>query len=87
MKLQEQLDSFKTSFESGAPPFNVPQSAIEIMHRATEELRRSRQAEQALGVRARAPAFVLPIQDGQIINSADLLAYGPLVISFFRGHW
>jgi hypothetical protein len=29
----------------------------------------------------------LPNQDGQIIRSADLLALGPLVISFFRGHW
>jgi len=87
MKLQERLDAFKASFESGAPPFNVPQSAIEIMHRATEELHRSRQAERALGVGARAPAFALPNQDGQIISSADLLARGPLVINFFRGHW
>ena len=50
MKLQERLDAFKASLESGAPPFNVPQWAIEIMHRATEELHRSRQAERALGV-------------------------------------
>ncbi len=87
MKLQERLDAFKASFESGAPPFNVPQAAIEIMHRATEELRRSGQAERALGVGARAPAFALPNQDSQIIRSADLLARGPLVMSFFRGHW
>ena len=87
MKLQERLDAFKASFESGAPPFNVPQWVIEIMHRATEELRQSGQAEQALGVGARAPAFVLPNQDGQIISSEELLSHGPLVISFFRGHW
>ena len=87
IKLQEQLDAFKASFESGAPPFNVPRSVIEIMHRATEELRQSGQAERALGVGKRAPAFALPNQDGQIIRSADLLALGPLVISFFRGHW
>ena len=87
MTLQERLDAFKASFESGVPPFNVPQSAIEMMHRATEELRRSGQAERALGVGARVPAFALPNQDGQIISSADLFAGGPLVISFFRGHW
>ena len=86
MKLQQRLDAFKANFESGAPPFNVPRSAIEIMHRATEELRRSGQAERALGL-GRAPAFALPNQDGQIISSADLLAHGPLVINFFRGHW
>jgi hypothetical protein len=87
MKLQEQLDAFKASFESGAPPFNASRAAIDVMHRATEELRRSGQAERALGVGARAPAFALPNQDGQIIRSADLLASGPLVITFFRGHW
>src|SRR5262249_19323059 len=87
MKLQERLDALKASFESGGPPFNVPQSAIEITHRATEELRRSRQAERGRAVEARAPAFALPNQDGQIISSADLLARGPLAISFFRGHW
>jgi hypothetical protein len=87
MKLQERLDAFKASFESGAPPFNVPRAAIEIMHRATEELRGSGQAERALGVGAPAPAFALPNQDDQIVSSADLLAHGPLVITFFRGHW
>ena len=87
MKLQERLDAFKANFESGMPPFNVPQSAIEIMHRATEELHRSGQAERALAVGARAPAFASPNQDGQTVSSADLLARGPLVISFFRGHW
>jgi hypothetical protein len=87
MKLQAQLDAFKLSIESGAPPFNVPGAAIEATHRATDELRRSGQAERALGVGARAPAFALPNQDGQIIDSADLLASGPLVVTFFRGHW
>src|SRR5262245_11813214 len=71
MNPQERLDAFKASFESGGPPFHVPQSAIEIMHRATEELRQSGQTERALGVGARAPAFALPNQDGPIINSAD----------------
>ena len=87
MTLQAQLDALKASIESGAPPFHVPRAAIEAMHRATDELRRSGQAERALGVGACAPRFALPNQDGQIIDSADLLARGPLVISFFRGHW
>jgi len=37
MKLQERLDAFKASFESGAPPFNVPRSAIEIGHSCSIE--------------------------------------------------
>lgn len=44
-------------------------------------------AEQALGVGDRAPGFVLPDADGVEVASADLLARGPLVISFFRGGW
>jgi len=87
MKLQARLDALKASIESGAPPFNVPRGAIEAMHRATDVLRRSGQAEQALDVGAYAPPFALPNQDGQIIDSADLLARGPLVVTFFRGHW
>jgi hypothetical protein len=87
MKLQERLDAFKASFEAGAPPFNMPRAVIEIMHRATEELCRSGQAERALAVGASAPAFAVPNQDDQIVSSADLLAHGPVVITFFRGHW
>ena len=37
--LQERLDQFKKSFESGAPPYNAPREAIETMHRATAESR------------------------------------------------
>jgi len=87
MSLQQQLDAFKTTFESGGPPYNVSRERIEIMHRATEELRQSGLAERALKVGDLAPAFELDNQDGQLVRSVDLLAEGPLVITFFRGHW
>jgi peroxiredoxin len=57
------------------------------MHRATEELRRSGLAARALKVGDLAPTFELDNQDGQRVRSVDLLADGPLVITFFRGHW
>jgi len=44
-------------------------------------------AERALKNRDRAPAFILNNQDGNPISSAELLAKGPLVITFFRVHW
>jgi hypothetical protein len=50
MSLQRELDAFKAAFESGGPPYNVSRERIEIMHRATEELRRSGLAERALKV-------------------------------------
>ena len=87
MTLQQKLDEFKASFESGAPPYKAPKAAIETMHRATEELRQSGLAERGLKAGDRAPGFTLNNQDGNPIASADLLAKGPLAITFFRGHW
>jgi hypothetical protein len=45
--LQERLDDFKKSLESGAPPYNAPREAIETMHRAMEELKAAGIEEQA----------------------------------------
>jgi len=33
------------------------------------------------------PPFVLPDADGKVVVLADLLARGPVVVSFNRGHW
>ena len=33
------------------------------------------------------PAFLLPSAEGRLVASADLLAHGPLVVTFFRGGW
>ena len=86
-KLQDRLDQFKRTFESGAPPYNAPREVIEQMHRATAELKASGAEDTALKVGDRAPSFTLFNQDHVQIASADLLAQGPLVVSFFRGHW
>ena len=48
--LQERLDEFRKSFESGAPPYNAPHEAIEKMHRATAELKATGIEERALRV-------------------------------------
>lgn len=44
-------------------------------------------AKRALQRGDRAPDFLLPSAEGVLVASADLLAIGPLVISFFRGGW
>jgi hypothetical protein len=87
MTLQQKLDDYKAQFESGGPPRNAPKAVVEIFHKATAELRQSGLAEGALTTGDRAPAFTLNNQDGNSISSAALLAKGPLVIAFFRGHW
>jgi hypothetical protein len=85
--LQSRLSEFKKAFESGSPPYNAPHEAIETMHRATAELKASGLEAHALKVGDRAPSFTLFNQDHGQVSSADLLREGPLVVSFFRGHW
>lgn len=87
MSLQEKLDTFKADFEAGKPPYNVPYSVIEVMHRATAELIASGAAAKVLKAGDKAPVFTLNDPDGSPVSSTDLLAKGPLVVSFYRGVW
>jgi hypothetical protein len=87
LNLQDRLDKFKRTFESEAPPYNATREAIEMTHRATAELKASGIEAAALKVGDRAPSFTLFNQDHAQVASNDLLREGPLVISFFRGHW
>ena len=87
MSLQAKLDAFKADFEAGKPPYNAPRAVIDIMHRATAELIASGAAGRALKAGDRMPAFTLNDPDGQPVSSAELLAKGPLIVSFYRGVW
>ncbi len=49
--LQERLDEFKKSLESGAPLYNAPHEAIETMHRATAELKATGIEKRVLALR------------------------------------
>src|ERR1700739_3123678 len=67
MSLQAKLDAFKADFEAGKPPYNVPYSVIETMHRATAELIESgaaRRAKKAVDV---APSFSLQDSEGSAL--------------------
>ena len=57
MSLQAKLDAFNADFEAGKPPYNAPRSVIEVMHRATAELKASGAAERAKKAGDKAPAF------------------------------
>lgn len=87
MTLQSRLDAFKADFEAGKPPYQVPSSVIATMRRATAELIASGAAQRALKAGDRMPSFTLSDPEGHVISSDDLLARGPLVISFYRGVW
>lgn len=83
MSLQEKLDAFRADFLANRAPAGVP----EIMARATQALIDSGQADRALKAGDRAPAFNLPDPDGRPVVAGDLLAKGPLVVTFYRGVW
>src|SRR5262245_13324476 len=87
MALQDRLDAFKADFRSGRPPWNVTKERFEIMERATAELVASGQAQRAKKAGETAPEFSLKDPDGKLVSSRELLAKGPLVISFYRGVW
>ena len=57
------------------------------MQRATDELIESGQAQRAKKAGDAAPEFTLLDPDGKPVASRELLAKGPLVISFYRGVW
>ena len=59
MSLQAKLDAFKADFEAGKPPYSVPRSVIETMHRATDELIESGAAQLARKAGDVAPSFSL----------------------------
>ena len=87
MPLQAKLDAFKADFEAGKPPYSVPRSVIETMHRATAELIESGAAQRAKKAGDVTPDFSLRDPEGNVVNSSDLLKRVPLVLSFYRGVW
>jgi hypothetical protein len=82
MTLQEKLAAYKAEFLTRVPP-----ETVHTMKRATQELQTSGILEKVLTEGDRAPEFALPDQNGRLVSSRQLLAKGPLVVSFYRGTW
>jgi hypothetical protein len=82
MSLEDKLAATRTAAAARIPPDRQA-----IMHRATEDLRKSGILDRIVPVGAPMPAFDLANHDGRRVSSDDLLAGGPLVLSFFRGSW
>jgi peroxiredoxin len=87
MALQDRLDAFKADFVSGRWLRKPTQEVLDTMHRATGELIESGQAQRARKAGDTAPEFTLLDPEGKQVSSRELLAKGPLVISFYRGVW
>ena len=82
MPLKEELRALKARLESNRLP-----EVVATMHRAMDELRASGAVQRVLKVGERAPEFVLPNAEETPVDSKQLLARGPLVVTFYRGRW
>ncbi len=82
MSLTEQLDKMREGAKT-----RTPANIRATMAKAVDDLRASGIAERSLGEGEQIPAFALPNAHGETVRSADLLAHGPAVLSFYRGGW
>jgi hypothetical protein len=72
-------------FVNAARKFH-PDSAAKV-DRLVARLREHKAGETAPGPGDQMPPFMLPDDTGRIVSLAELLADGPAVITFHRGHW
>lgn len=81
--LQERLDQITARTRT-----LVQADRLAVSERATEELFSSGIETRSLAVGATAPEFALEdAATHSLVRSQDLLALGPVVLSFFRGRW
>ncbi|HTY83384.1 MAG TPA: redoxin domain-containing protein, partial [Silvibacterium sp.] len=80
--LQDQLDEITATTRTLVQP-----ERLAVNDRAIEELFGSGIEHGILPARAKAPEFSLSDSSGRLVRSSDLLALGPLIVSFFRGRW
>lgn len=80
--LRERLDAIREASKS-----RLPAEVRAVMERSVADLRASGITDRIAGVGQQAPGFSLPGADGREVRLADLLARGPVVLSFYRGRW
>ena len=82
MQLQPRLDRIRRGFEKQAPP-----EVLAVMHQVTRDLAASGILDRVAREGEPAPRFELENTRGIRVGLEDLLARGPVVLTFFRGHW
>jgi len=81
--LQSQLDAITAQTRALVQP-----ERLAITEDAIRDLLASGVESRMLAAGAPAPSFVLPdALTGKPVRSSDLLALGPVIVSFFRGRW
>jgi len=80
--LASRLDRIREDFEA-----KTSRDALAAIRRATADLESSGILHGVVAPGDALPSFELDDVDGTTVTSADLLSRGPLVLSFYRGHW
>lgn len=65
----------------------MPSDILDVMNQTTELLVSKHIADKALRIGDKVADFTLPDQNGKAIKLSNLLAKGPIVVSFYRGGW
>jgi peroxiredoxin len=79
--LAERLESYAQSIRE------INQPMAQAVDRLVARLNQSRLADSAPAVGEVMPAFLLPDHTGRLVGLEELLARGPLAVTFARGHW
>ena len=82
MSLTAELDALKIQARTGSSA-----RTVEVLTQSISDMSRSGIEERSLKPGDRVPDFRLSSAGGQTVHLADLLARGPVVLSFFRGGW
>lgn len=83
ISLQDQLDRITQNTRALVQP-----ERLAFSEKTIAELFATGIEDRALKPGSQAPTFSLPdARTGKLVQSADLVALGPLVIKFFRGRW
>lgn len=80
--VRKELEEFRAKSSKTAPP-----ERIRIYEQGIDEVRKSGVMEKALKVGDRAPDFELPDASGKTVKLSELLARGPVVVTWYRGGW
>jgi peroxiredoxin len=79
--LHERLEAFSAAVRKFGLPF------ADAYDDLVQRIRSGDAGHTAPKVGERMPSFLLPDESGRLLDLRDLLADGPAVISFNRGHW
>lgn len=82
MALQTELNGVFSNFSQ-----NGPKDVVQTIEKSLADFKTSFDPKSTIQVGDALPPFTLPNAVGQEVSSADLLAKGPLLITFYRGEW